>query len=48
VPGIAIAIMVLAVLALLFSPSALQWAAAQGGPVADDAASADNSGPDTR
>jgi hypothetical protein len=48
VPGAAIAITVLAVLALLFSPSALQWAAAQGGPVSDDPASADNSGPDTR
>lgn len=48
VPGVAVAVVVLAVLALLFSPSALQWAAAQGSPAADDAASADKSGPDTR
>lgn len=40
--GVLVAVVVLAVLALLFSPSALQWAAAQ------DSASADNSGPDTR
>ena len=40
--GVVIAAVVLAVLGLLFSPSALQWAAAQ------DSASADNSGPDTR
>ncbi|WP_099038905.1 hypothetical protein [Mycobacterium neglectum] len=40
--GVVVAVVVLAVLALLFSPSALQWAAAQ------DSASADNSGPDTR
>jgi hypothetical protein len=45
--GVAIAVVVLAVLALLFSPSALQWAAAQDSPAAEDA-SADNSGPDTR
>jgi hypothetical protein len=47
VPGVVLAVVVLAALALLFSPSALQWAAAQGSP-ADDSASADNSGPDTR
>jgi hypothetical protein len=46
VTGVALAVMVIAVLALLFSPSALQWAAAQGSPTDD--ASADNSGPDTR
>ena len=46
-PGVAIAVVVLAVLALLFSPSALQWAGAQDSPAAEDA-SADNSGPDTR
>jgi hypothetical protein len=47
-PGVTVAVVVLAVLALLFSPSALQWAAgAQGSPAAEDA-SADNSGPDTR
>lgn len=46
-PGVAVAVMALAVLALLFSPSALQWAGAHDVP-ADDAASADNSGPDTR
>lgn len=40
--GIPIAVVALVTLALLFSPSALQWAAGQ------DAASADNSGPDTR
>jgi peptidoglycan/LPS O-acetylase OafA/YrhL len=44
VPGVALAVMSLAVLVLLFSPSALQWAAAQDSPEA----SADNSGPDTR
>jgi peptidoglycan/LPS O-acetylase OafA/YrhL len=42
-PGVAVAVVALAVLALLFSPSALQWAGAQDSP-----ASADNSGPDTR
>lgn len=45
--GGAVAVMALAILALLFSPSALQWAGAQDSPVADEA-SADNSGPDTR
>lgn len=40
--GIPIAVVALLTLVLLFSPSALQWAAAQ------DSASADNSGPDTR
>ena len=47
VPGVVMAVVVLAALALLFSPSALQWAAGQGSPAADSA-SADNSGPDTR
>ncbi|MGH3676676.1 MAG: hypothetical protein ACRDU5_13255 [Mycobacterium sp.] len=40
--GIPIAVVALVTLVLLFSPSALQWASAQ------DPASADNSGPDTR
>ena len=40
--GIPIAAVALVTLALLFSPSALQWLGAQ------DSASADNSGPDTR
>ena len=40
--GVPIGAVALAALALLFSPSALQWAAGQ------DAASADSSGPDTR
>jgi hypothetical protein len=40
--GALVAAVVLAGLGLLFSPSALQWAAAQ------DSASVDNSGPDTR
>ncbi|AEV71000.1 hypothetical protein MycrhN_0360 [Mycolicibacterium rhodesiae NBB3] len=44
VPGVALALVVSAVLALLFSPSALQWATGQDSPDA----SADNSGPDTR
>jgi hypothetical protein len=41
--GIPIAAVALSTLVLLFSPSALQWLGAQ-----DSAASADNSGPDTR
>jgi hypothetical protein len=41
--GIPIGVVALATLALLFSPSALQWLGAQ-----DSSASADNSGPDTR
>jgi hypothetical protein len=41
--AIPIAVVALATLALLFSPSTLQWLSAQ-----DSAASADNSGPDTR
>jgi hypothetical protein len=41
--GIPIALFALITLVLLFSPSALQWLGAQ-----DSAASADNSGPDTR
>jgi hypothetical protein len=40
--GIPVGAVALATLALLFSPSALQWLGAQ------DPASADNSGPDTR
>lgn len=43
VAGIAVAVVAAAVLGLLFSPSALQWAGAQDSP-----ASADNSGPETR
>jgi peptidoglycan/LPS O-acetylase OafA/YrhL len=39
--GVPLGIVALVTLVLLFSPSALQWAAAQ------DSASADNSGPDT-
>ena len=34
-PGVAVAVVVLAVLALLFSPSALQWAGAQDSPAAE-------------
>lgn len=41
--GIPIAVIAVAALVMLFSPSALQWLGAQ-----DSAASADNSGPDTR
>ena len=41
--AVPVALVALAALALLFSPSTLQWLAAQ-----DSAASADNSGPDTR
>jgi peptidoglycan/LPS O-acetylase OafA/YrhL len=41
--GIPVAAVALITLVLLFSPSALQWLGAQ-----DSAASADNSGPDTR
>jgi hypothetical protein len=40
--AIPIALVALATLVLLFSPSTLQWLGAQ------DSASADNSGPDTR
>ena len=43
--GIPVALVALVALALLFSPSALQWLGAQG---SRDSASADNSGPDTR
>jgi hypothetical protein len=42
-PGIAVAVVALAALALLFSPSTVQWLGAH-----DSSASADNSGPDTR
>ena len=41
--AVPVALVALAALALLFSPSTLQWLGAQ-----DSAASADNSGPDTR
>ena len=41
--GVPVAVVALVTLILLFSPSALQWLGAQ-----DSAASADNSGPDTR
>jgi uncharacterized membrane protein (DUF2068 family) len=40
--GVPVGVVALIALALLFSPSALQWLGAQ------DSASADNSGPDTR
>jgi hypothetical protein len=40
--GVPVAVVALVTLGLLFSPSALQWLGAQ------DSASADNSGPDTR
>ena len=43
--GIPIAVVALATLALLFSPSALQWLGAQD---SRDSASADNSEPDSR
>jgi hypothetical protein len=45
--GVVVAVVVLAVLGLLFSPSALQWAAAQESPARGEASS-DNSEPDTR
>ncbi len=41
--AVPVALVALAALALLFSPSTLQWLGAQ-----DSSASADNSGPDTR
>lgn len=41
--GIPIALIAIATLVLLFSPSAVEWIGAH-----DDSASADNSGPDTR
>jgi peptidoglycan/LPS O-acetylase OafA/YrhL len=43
--GVPVAVVALAALVLLFSPSALRWAAGGRG---QDSASADNSGPDTR
>ena len=43
--GVPVALVAVVALALLFSPSALQWASAS---TAQDSASADNSGPDTR
>jgi peptidoglycan/LPS O-acetylase OafA/YrhL len=45
--GIPVGLVAVAVLALLFSPSALQWVTQASGP-SDAAASADSSGPDTR
>ncbi|MGE2690955.1 hypothetical protein [Mycolicibacterium pulveris] len=45
--GAAVAILALVTLALLFSPSTLQWVAAQDAGQSS-AANADNSGPDTR
>jgi hypothetical protein len=44
--GIPVGVVALATLALLFSPSALQWLGAHASR--DSSASADNSGPDTR
>ncbi len=54
--AIPVGLVALVTLALLFSPSTLQWLGAQDSPAADDRpgggpdspASADNSGPDTR
>jgi hypothetical protein len=43
--GVPVALVAVGVLALLFSPSALQWASAS---TAQDSARADNSGPETR
>jgi peptidoglycan/LPS O-acetylase OafA/YrhL len=43
--GVPVALVAAGVLALLFSPSALQWASASA---AQDSARADNSGPETR
>jgi peptidoglycan/LPS O-acetylase OafA/YrhL len=43
--GVPVAVVAVGALALLFSPSALQWASAS---TAQDSARADNSGPDTR
>jgi peptidoglycan/LPS O-acetylase OafA/YrhL len=43
--GVPVAVMAVGALALLFSPSALQWASAR---TAQDSARADNSGPETR
>ena len=45
--GVPVAVVAVAVLVLLFSPSALQWAAQASGPAAP-AASADSPEPDTR
>lgn len=48
--GIGVALVAVAALGLLFSPSALQWAAQYSAPAAgsDSDASADSSDPDTR
>ncbi|MGA5463896.1 hypothetical protein [Mycobacterium sp. NPDC050041] len=46
--GIPLALTALVVLVLLFSPATLQWLAAPDDQDAGGAASADNSGPDTR
>ena len=43
--GVPVALVAVGTLALLFSPSALQWASAS---TAQDSARADNSGPETR
>lgn len=43
--GVPVALVAVGALALLFSPSALQWASAS---TAQDSARADNSGPETR
>jgi peptidoglycan/LPS O-acetylase OafA/YrhL len=43
--GVPVALVAVGALALLFSPSALQWASAR---TAQDSARADNSGPETR
>jgi hypothetical protein len=45
--GVAVALVAAVALALLFSPSAVQWLGAQDPSAADDA-NTDNSGPDTR
>ena len=44
--GVPVALVAVAVLGLLFSPSALEWASASAG--GQDSARADNSSPDTR
>lgn len=46
--GVAVAVVALAALGLLFSPSSLQWAAQDDAAGPPDSASAANSGPDTR
>lgn len=46
--GVPLGLVALAALVLLFSPATLQWLVAQESPGGAEAASADNSGPDTR